>query len=431
MGRIVPHAWALLVLPALLWPLGCGRKDKQRSLEGVPVVRVRLMANEPVVTLTASRSPTAWPGSARQRRLELPRNTAVPLKHTATGWLVGDLSIGGTGGELTIQPDGDGTVSINGVAYRGRYRFVPSAAPATPPTAIPAGATAPAPSTQPVSGGFDVINDVDIDSYLKSVVSKELLWNWHDEAYRAQAIVARTYALYQWAATGGTGTFDLYDDVRSQVYGGIRAESGKSREAVDATARVVLAHKTDDGYRIFKAYFSACCGGITQSAADVFNEPYVRPLSARYVGPLCNASPRFNWGPVVLTKADVTRRLRIWGKLRQHPLKDVGEVTSIEVLGSNEFGRPTRFLVTDAAGTRFALTGEEIRWAINSAGVVLNSSFFKPVNEQDVIRFAEGHGWGHGVGMCQWCAQGMAEDGAPHEVIVLNSFPGAKLVRAY
>jgi len=411
MGRIWRYG-RVVVLVLLLWPLGCGRKDKVRSLQGVPVVRVRLMANESTVLLTASKPPTAWPGTGRQRRIELPRNTPVPLKLTSTGWLIGEESLGGAGGELPLQPDGEGTLSVNGRPYRGGYRFVPSA-------------------TNGSAGGFDVINDVDIDGYLKSVVSKELLWNWHDEAYRAQAISARTYALYQWAAVDGAGTFDLHDDVRSQVYGGIEEESTKSRQAVDATARVVLAHKTDEGHKVFKAYFSSCCGGVTASASDVFNEPDVRPLSARYVGPLCNASPRFNWGPVVLAKSDVTRRMRLWGAGRQHPLKDVAEVERIDVLKINPHGRPTRFLVTDARGTQYALSGEEMRWSINAGGVVLNSSFFRPVNEDDTIRFAEGHGWGHGVGMCQWCAQAMAEDGLSHEVILLRSYPGAKLVRAY
>src|SRR5687767_878491 len=131
MGKARPFLPVLLLL-ALLWPLGCGRKDTVRSLEGVPVVRVRLLANEPTVLLTASRPPSAWPGTGRQRRVELPRNTPVPLKLTPDGWLVGEQSLGGAGGELTLQPDGDGTLAVNGRPYRGRYRFVPSSAPAKP-----------------------------------------------------------------------------------------------------------------------------------------------------------------------------------------------------------------------------------------------------------------------------------------------------------
>jgi stage II sporulation protein D len=397
----------VLLFAALLLPLGCSHRARAPSPVGAPVVRVRLLQDQHLVTLTASRPPSASIGPARPVLLELPRNTAVPVRLTGQGWRVGDETLASPG-ELVIQPDGDGTVSVNGTPYRGRYRFVP-----TP------------------QGSFDVVNDVDIDAYLKSVVSKELLWNWHSEAYRAQAIVARTYALFEMAGSEGRGYFDLNDDVRSQVYGGIPAESAKSRDAVEATVGVVAAHKTDQGYKIFKAYFSSCCGGITASVSDVFNEPDIRPLSARYVGPVCKDSPRFNWATVVIPKSELTRRMRLWGNARGHALKDVGEVVSIDVMKANEFGRPTRFLVTDARGTRYALSGEEMRWSVNAGGVVLNSSFFKPVNEPSQVRFAEGHGWGHGVGMCQWCAETYAESGAAHEDIVLKSFPGTALKRAY
>lgn len=411
MGRFSRYAWAKffsgLVLAALLLPMGCGRKDVPRSSEGAPVVRVRLLQDQHLVTLTASRRPTVSIGAAKPVALDLDRNTAVPLRLTSQGWRVGDETLMSPG-ELTIEPDGDGTLSVNGTPYRGRYRFVP-----TP------------------QGSFDVVNDVNIDGYLKSVVSKELLWNWHAEAYRAQAIVARTYALYEAAGSEGRGHYDLNDDVRSQVYGGLTAESAKSRDAVDATVGVVLAHPTSDGHKIFKSYFSSCCGGTTSSVSDAFNEPNIKPLSARYVGPVCKDSPRFNWGPVVLSKADLTRRFRLWGNARGHALKGVGDVVAVDVLTANEFGRPTRFIVTDAKGTRYALSGEEMRWSVNAGGVVLNSSFFKPINEANVVRFAEGHGWGHGVGMCQWCAQSYAEDGVAHEDIVLKSFPGAALKRAY
>ena len=405
MGSVARHLW-VVILPALLWPLGCAHRPRPRPLAGIPIVRVRLLQDQHLVTLTASRPPSVSLGGASSTPLNLPRNEAVPLRLTSQGWRIGDATFPATG-QLTVHPEADGSVAINGTPYRGRYRFVP-----TP------------------QGSFDVVNDVDIDSYLKSVVSKELLWNWHDEAYRAQAIVARTYALYE-SAGDGRGHYDVNDDVRSQVYGGLPAESSKSRSAVDSTAGVVVAHPTDGGYKIFKTYFSSCCGGITASAADVFNEPDIPPLSARYVGPVCKDSPRFVWGPIVMPKSELTRRFRLWGNARGHAIKEIGEVVSVDVLTSNGFGRPTRFLVTDARGTRYALSGEEFRWSVNSGGVVLNSSFVKPINEPTTVRFAEGHGWGHGVGMCQWCAEAYAESGMPHEDIVLKSFPGSALKRAY
>ena len=142
-------------------------------------------------------------------------------------------------------------------------------------------------------------------------------------------------------------------------------------------------------------------------------------------------SPHFNWGPVVMSKADLTRRLRQWGVNRDHAIKTMADLVSIDLWKTNEYGRPARFIVTDTKGTQYALVAEEFRWAVNTGGVVLKSAFVKPVNEPDSIRFAEGHGWGHGVGLCQWCAETQAEEGMRGEEIVLRSFPGAKLVRAY
>jgi stage II sporulation protein D len=394
---------------ALLLPPGCGRKDR-RPLTGVPVMRVRLMQDQQQVTLTASRNPTLWPDSPRAQPLQLPPNAPVPVQLTLAGWRIGDSTLG-SAGELTIQPDGDGTLQVNGTTYRGRYRLVPVAG---------------------ADGRFDVINDVNLDGYLKSVVSKELLPGWQPQAFRAQAIVARTYALHTWAVNNGRGSFDLNDDVRSQVYGGLSAESAKSRAAVEATRGVVLSHPTADGNKVFKAYFSACCGGITQSAQDAFNEPNIKPLSARYVGPQCSQSPHFNWGPVVVPKSELTRRMRLWAQNRDHPLKQMAEVANIDVWKPNEFGRPARFVVIDARGVQYAMTSEEIRWAVNTGGnTLLKSGFFRPVDEGTSIRFAEGHGLGHGVGMCQWCAESQAEDGMRGEDIALKSFPGTKLVRAY
>ena len=424
LGRRIGRVVGVVVLLALVWPMGCGRKDRAASREGVPIVRVRLLQDQRVVTLSATRPPTASPDSPYSRRLDLPRGAPIPIRLTPQGWRVGDElvaadgargsgSVGGAEfgvGQLTLQPDGDGSLGVNGTAYRGRYRFVPVAGG---------------------NGQFDVINDVDIDGYLKSVVSKEVLKDWHPDAFRAQAIVARTYALYEWASLGGRGNYDLNDDVRSQVYGGLKAESPKSQAAVNATAGVVLVNPGPDGNKVFKAYFSSCCGGITASAADAFNEPDIKPLSARFVGPQCSVSPHFNWGPIVMSKSDLTRRLRQWGVNRDHAIKTMADLVSIDLWKTNEYGRPARFIVTDTKGTQYALVAEEFRWAVNTGGVVLKSAFVKPVNEPDSIRFAEGHGWGHGVGLCQWCAETQAEEGMRGEEIVLRSFPGAKLVRAY
>jgi stage II sporulation protein D len=362
--------------------------------------------------ISASEPPTVRTVSdPRPKRLEFPRGTGVPLVLSAGTWQVGDVSLGS--GVLTLQPASDGSFHINGQSYRGEYRFVPVEA-----------------------GKFDVVNHVDIDGYLKSVVSRELLRNWLDETYKAQAIAARTYALYV-ARTEGVGRYwDVWPDTRSQVYGGMSAETWRSRNAVEATAGVVLAYGPEGQERIFKAYFSACCGGVSQSAADAFFDPFIEPLSDQNVGSLCNASPRFNWGPVEVRRDELTRRFRLFGQRRNRAEKDMADVVRIETQATNRHGRPIRFTITDAKGNRYSLNGEEMRWAINTDATPhssVNSSFFKVLNDpdSDTIRFFDGHGWGHAVGLCQWCAQRRAELGTAHEDILMLSYPNAKLMRAY
>ena len=411
MGRIGGLKWIVVCL-LLLPPMGCSQQGINRSnLSGdVPVVRVRLLQSQSQVMVAASESPYIRASSETEgRTVNFPRGTAVPVALSPAGWRISGATIGH--GELLIQPARDGTVSVNGQPYRGRYRLVPIG-----------------------NNKFDVVNDVDIDGYLKGVVAKELLWNWHPEAYRAQAIVARTYALYEWKTAGSGRHWDLHPDVRSQVYGGISAESEKSREAVDYTSGVVVTYGPAGNEKIFKTYFSSCCGGISQSAADAFGDLYIEPLSDQNNGATCSMSPRFNWGPVTIKKDELTRRFRAYGLRRGKPEKDMAQVARIDIQATNRWGRPTRFVVTDIRGAKYSWSGEEIRWAVNTdaaGGTTLYSSFFKILDGGETISFVEGHGWGHGVGMCQWCAQRRAEEGMRHEDIVLAAFQRAKLVRAY
>jgi stage II sporulation protein D len=408
----------LVLIFLALSPAGCGQDvRKSKPLSGAPVVRVLLLDQQRQVILSATKTAAVRVGAlADAISLDLPDGKGAMARRTPGGWQIGKTTLGP--GELTIEPEVDGSVRVNDKPYRGNYRLVPS-------------------RTSPVF--FDVVNDVDVDSYLKSVVSKELLWDWHDQAHRAQAVVARTYGLYEWRMNdnrprSGREHFDLFCDTRSQVYGGMSAETAKSRDAVDATSGVVVAYGQPGQERIFKAYFSSCCGGITQSSADAFGGPLTPPLVDQNFGTRCSASPRFNWGPVVVPKDELTRRFRLWAAGRNHPAKDMWSLVRIDVEAVNPSGRPTRYFMTDARNRGYSLSSEEVRWAVNTSAPkdsMLYSGYFRPVNESAAVRFADGHGWGHGVGMCQWCAQQQAQDGVRHEHIVLDAFPGATLQRAY
>jgi stage II sporulation protein D len=395
-----------VLIVCLLAPLACNpRPTVPPASPQTPVVRVRLLDSQPAVFVRASQPPVLRLGT-HQVNLSLP-NAPVQVSYDAAGWRIGNQGIGT--GELTIQPAAAGSVTVNGAAYRGQYRFVPTSA-----------------------GKFDVVNDVTIDDYLKGVVAKEMLANWHPEAYRAQAIVARTYALYEKGTVESGRSWDLYPDQRSQVYGGIAGETAKAVEAVESTRGVVVAYGTPGAEKIFKAYFSSCCGGIGQNPADAINEPYHPALHEQNVGDLCKASPRFNWGPITLTRTEITRRLKLWGKRNGRSEERISRVMRIDKTHQNSLGRPVRYMITDVSGTKYSLSGEQLRWALNTDGTketMVYSSWIEPsepANESITLR---GRGFGHGIGMCQWCTQTRAMRGIGHEEMVRLSYPGSVIVK--
>jgi peptidoglycan hydrolase-like amidase len=116
----------------------------------------------------------------------------------------------------------------------------------------------------------------------------------------------------------------------------------------------------------------------------------------------------------------------------------MARLAKIEISQVNRFDRPIQFEAFDEKEVRYSFRGEELRNAINAGATPespqrLYSSFVNVINEPgcDVVRFVDGHGNGHGVGMCQWCSHIRDEAGMRHEDIVLSAFPQAKLVRAY
>jgi stage II sporulation protein D len=127
------------------------------------------------------------------------------------------------------------------------------------------------------SGGLDAVNTVGIDDYVRGVVANESPSDWHPQALRAQAVAARSYALA--TATGG-GSFDLYDDTRSQVYGGVGTEQPTTDAATAKTAGLVVLH----GGEVATTFFFSTSGGHTEDSENVFEEalPYVRGVPDPY-----------------------------------------------------------------------------------------------------------------------------------------------------
>ena len=177
-----------------------------------------------------------------------------------------------------------------------------------------------------IAGKLRAINMVGLEQYLYGVVPSEMPFNWLPEALKAQAVVARSYAL----ATRRTGAFDLYPDTRSQVYLGIEHEKPSTNAAVNATAGQVVLYEGE----VAKTFFFSTSGGRTASAEDVFGEPV--PYLVSVPDPYDSISPHHDWGPLVFTGAKLAKVLKMKGRVvdLQPELNSSGRIKVLTVVGT-------------------------------------------------------------------------------------------------
>lgn len=204
------------------------------------------------------------------------------------------------------------------------------------------------------AGKLAVVNAVDLEDYVRGVIGAEMPHRWPLAALEAQAVAARSYAL----ATMHPGRrFDLYADDRSQVYGGIGAETPGTLYAATQTEGRILTY---DG-RVATTYFFSTSGGRTADVRDVWPKlgavPYLRSVSDPYDG----ASPVHTWGPYAFSAADFARRLDVPpGRLRLLRGRS-GRVTVLDVgavaLSGEQVQRILRLRSTWFSIAELSLTG--------------------------------------------------------------------------
>jgi stage II sporulation protein D len=280
-------------------------------------------------------------------------------------------------------------------------------------------------------GKYVAINTLGMEAYLMGVLSREMYGSWGIEAYKAQAIAARTYALYQLRVGTGAAAWDVNSDESSQMYGGVGGETRKSRAAVEATRGQVLETSVRGGTGIFCAFYSACSGGATQDPYEAWGDAPVGPLAGRRVGTIEMGCPKFYWPALTVGKDDIWRCLRAWGVKNQEPyLARIGPIASVAISKRNvTTGRPVEVLVTDNRGTHVPMRAEEFRIALlnDPAGTAPKppSSFCDFVDDGDAITLTNGRGYGHGIGMSQWGAEALAARGDESGQILSFYYPGS------
>jgi len=259
-------------------------------------------------------------------------------------------------------------------------------------------------------GSLNVINELGVEGYLYGVMAREVSPEWSTEALKAQAVVSRTYVMKNLGKHDREG-FDLSATMTSQVYGGVEAEDRRTSEAVDLTRGEVITYEGE----LIKSFFHSNCGGYTEDVTNVWEGEEGFPYLKGVVCPFCKKSYQYYWEKLV-EEETVKQRLNENGY-------DVGDIKKIRILGRSSSGRVTYLRIYDNRG-HLDIRGSNFRMIMDPS--LIRSTLFAMERMGSRIRFY-GRGWGHGVGMCQWGAKGMAERGANYRQILQYYYPQTKI----
>lgn len=263
----------------------------------------------------------------------------------------------------------------------------------------------------------EIVSVVPLEQYLWSVVSREMPHSWPAAALQAQAVVARTFVL---ARSNPARGYDLVPSEADQVYTGIDAETRETIAAVDATAGQAV--RFGDGFA--EALYSSCCGGHTESNADAWGGAplsYLSGVRCTY----CNDSPWYAWTQKVpLSRVETALAAQI---------KTIGDLQSLSLDAADPSGRARFWLFTGDSGTQRIKAGT-VRTMLGTRTLpsllvqrVAIDAAQQPAAQAERTVSIEGGGLGHGVGLCQWGARGMALGGADARAILSYYYPGTAI----
>ena len=264
------------------------------------------------------------------------------------------------------------------------------------------------------NGTLTLINEIDIEVYLRGVLPKEVVASWPVEALKAQAVAARTYALFE-ELYGFNSDFSLTSTVQSQVYGGEEAAQPATNQAVRFTSGEVILFNG----QLLKTYFHANCGGRTYRADFVWD---VEPNKA-LMGTICPYGrnvPSFFWN-ASFSADEISKQLTKAGFLSNQNVRD------IQPESMDNIGRAKSIWIRHDDGDA-VINANKFRLAIGSGK--LKSTIFDVQNFGSTFEF-KGRGFGHGVGLCQWGMKEMAEQGKTYKEILQFYYPGSEVKKIF
>ncbi len=326
------------------------------------------------------------------------RFAAATVFLTATGFRFGRVNLPAS--RIEIVSDKSPAVWVGDHQYRGRIRL-----------------------HRRQGERFTVVNVLPLEEYIASVVDSEMPAAIPKPARRAQAIVARTYALYQMTSGTRHPIFDLYGSTRSQKYLGYKyrnskgrllaGESAAGRLIANETAGIVCTH----GGRVFCTYYSAVCGGNTTAGKQVFTDaaPPLRSVPCDW----CREAKRYRWSSR-LSKKRVRESLRPLFSDRQ----SFGPIQSVTRMRDTKTSGQAVYLVDDRK-RQHRVSATDFRRRLPTG--TLHSPHFDVRDEGADLVF-DGRGHGHGVGLCQWGARGQGLANRTCVQILAHYYPGSTVV---
>lgn len=356
-----------------------------------PILRIGLVENQKSLTLT----PLAGKLTCRtetSKPLALPVGKAVTVVRQGSAFLVNGKKLAGT--KLTLMPanEGDGaTFRYGSRSYAGAMQVLAR------------------------SGGLTLVNQVGIETYLRSVVPEEMPTDWPQEALKAQSVAARSFALHNRGRHESAG-FDLCTTTHCQVYTGTGAENASANAALRATRGEVLLY----GGQPIDALFHTDSGGMTENSEDVWGGyvPYLRAAK----DPQLKTMPWTKSIPLKTLSDKLAAKGKKVGTIRKVTLSPVqfGKETSDRTIS----GRVKAMTVTGTQGTA-RISGNEMR-----SWFGLKSTLFAAKIQKDML-VLDGYGYGHGLGISQWGAKRLAETGKSYADILHHYYTGVTLKKQY
>lgn len=361
------------------------------SWAATPQIRVAIVQDADSIRLTGRNFYCFSPGAPEEERTRFPKQGSI-IHHTGAGFVMDGQFIQAAALECV---SGEGILTVNGIPSQGHLTLFPDN-----PRKIAAMVALP------------------MEQYLTGVMQGEVGENWPAEALKAQVIAARSYAMATMSVRRNK-PYDVAITTRDQVYTPTIKIPTTIQAAVLNTQGQVLRYK---GHAL-RAYYHSCCGGEGESFDAVWKDlapGKTKPdfPAAVVRDPFCKKSPNRRW-EIKIDEADFLNALHA-----QSPqLASASQVTP--QMAPN--GRVTTVTLTDVKSPK-QISGNQFRKALGYEAV--KSTWFKMQHRGHTVTLT-GRGYGHGVGLCQWGAKGMAEKGKTADAILQFYYPGTSITAAY